>query len=77
MAKNFVYEKTITTKIKASGLLNFDAGTIEIDGEEKKLSSLFAEFDGFEVEMTMQIKDKEEFDMPEETEDIDTMPVEY
>lgn len=74
MAKKFVYEKTVTTKIKATGLLNFDAGTIEIDGEEKKLSSLFSDFDNCVVAITMQVSDKEEFDMPEDIPE-DTMPV--
>lgn len=74
MSKNFVYEKTVTTKIKATGLLNLANGTIEVDGEEKKMSSLFSDFDDCEVVITMQISDKEEFDMPEDILE-DTMPV--
>lgn len=68
MAKSFVFEKTTTTKIKAIGMIDFETNTITVDGEEKKLSTLFGDFNCCEVEMTMQIKDKEEFDIPEDEE---------
>ena len=62
------FERTTTTKMKAVGIIDFETNTITVDGEEKKLSTLFADFNGCEVEMTMQIKDKEEFDIPEDEE---------
>lgn len=65
MAKNLVFEKTTSLKLKAVGTLDFEKGVIVVDGEEKKLSTLFADFNNMETELTMQIKDKEEFDIPE------------
>ena len=71
MAKNLVFEKTTSLKLKAVGTLDFEKGVIIVDGEEKKLSTLFADFNLMETELTMQIKDKEEFDIPEnDTEEV-------
>lgn len=69
MAKNLVFEKTTSLKLKAVGTLDFEKGVIIVDGEEKKLSTLFADFNNMETELTMQIKDKEEFDIPENDSD--------
>lgn len=68
MAKNLVYEQTTNKKLKACGMLDFTNGMIVVDGEEKKLSTLFAYFEGMEVELVLSVKDKEEFDIPEDEE---------
>ena len=68
MAKNLVYEQTTNNKMKACGMLDFTNGMIVVDGEEKKLSTLFADFEGMEVELVLSVKDKEEFDIPEDEE---------
>lgn len=66
MAKNLVFERTTTTKMQVTGVLDLARNLIIVDGEERKLSTLFADFNGGEVTVTVQIKDKEEFDVPEE-----------
>lgn len=64
--KNPQYTKSTTTKIKANGTLNLKKGTIDTGEKEIKLSTLFADFDGTIVELSMQIKEDEEFDAPED-----------
>lgn len=61
---NFVYKHTEVTSMKIAGVLNTDDLTIDIDGEDKKLSVLLQEYNGSEVEINIKNKSEEELDEP-------------
>ena len=61
---NFTYKKTTTTVMKIAGIINTDTMTIDVDGEEKKLSTLLSDFDGTAIEINVKVKDEEELDEP-------------
>ena len=63
---NFTYKKTTTTAMKIAG--NTDTMTIDVDGEEKKLSTLLSDFDDAAIEINVKVKDEEELDEPIEEE---------
>lgn len=65
---NFTYKKTTTTAMKIAGIINTDTMTIDVDGEEKKLSTLLSDFDGTAIEINVKVKDEEELDEPIEDE---------
>ena len=65
---NFTYKKTTTTAMKIAGIINTDTMTIDVDGEEKKLSTLLSDFDGVALEINVKVKDEEELDEPIEEE---------
>ena len=48
---NFSYKKTTTTAMKVAGIIDTDNMTIDVDGEVKKLATLFADFNGGGVEL--------------------------
>ena len=64
---NFSYKKTITTAMKVAGIIDTDNMTIDIDGEEKKLSTLLSDFNGTGIEINVKVKDEEEIDEPTES----------
>lgn len=68
---NFVFKVTTTKKLKATGMLDLENMTIEINGEDKKLSTLLSEYDGYEVNLTVDVKSEEDLDMPEEDSEDD------
>ena len=57
--KNFVYKLTKTKKMKLAGMIDTDIMTINIDGEDKRLSTLLSEYNGCEIEMTINVKSEE------------------
>ena len=61
---NFSYKKTITTAMKVAGIIDTDNMTIDIDGEEKKLSTLLSDFNGTGIEINVKVKDEEEINEP-------------
>lgn len=61
---NFTYKKTETTAMKAVGIVDVEKMTIDIDGEEKKLSTLLSDFNGGCVEINIKTKNEEELDEP-------------
>ena len=63
---NFTYKKTTTTAMKIAGIINTDTMTIDVDGEEKKLSTLLSDFNGGAIEINIKVKDEEELDEPTE-----------
>lgn len=65
---NFTYKKTTTTAMKIAGIINTDTMTIDVDGEEKKLSTLLSDFNGSAIKINVKVKDKEELDEPIEEE---------
>lgn len=63
---NFAYKKTTTTAMKVAGIIDTDKMTIDVDGEEKKLSTLLSDFNGGGIEINVKVKDEEELDEPTE-----------
>ena len=61
---NFAYKKTTTTAMKVAGILDTD--NIDVDGEEKKLSTLLSDFNGGAIEINIKVKDEEDLDEPTE-----------
>lgn len=66
--KNFVYKLVKTKSMKIAGVIDTDRMVVEVDGEEKKLSTLLQEFNGYEIEFNIKTKDKEELDEPVDSE---------
>ena len=61
---NFAYKKTVTPAMKVAGILDSDNLTVDVDGEEKKLSTLLSDFNGAPIEINIKVKDEEELDEP-------------
>lgn len=61
---NFTYKKATTTTLKACGIVDIEKGNIEIDGEDKKILSLLADFNGSAIELVAKVKDEEELSEP-------------
>lgn len=61
---NFIYKKATTTTLKACGIVDIEKGTIDIDGEEKKIISLLSDFNGTAIELVAKVKDEAELDDP-------------
>lgn len=68
---NFSYKKVTTTNLKASGTLDTYRMVIEVNGEEKKLSTLLSDFNGGEIEINIKVKSEEELDPPESPDEED------
>lgn len=66
---NFSYKKTTTTAMKVAGIIDTDNMTIDVDGEEKKLSTLLGDFNGGAIELNVKIKEEDELDAPSESEE--------
>jgi hypothetical protein len=60
MASNYKYTRSTTTTLKVAGLVNVQDGTIEVDGEVKKIIELLKDFDSEEIELTAKIKTDED-----------------
>ena len=63
---NFAYKKTVTTAMKVAGILDSDNLTVDVDGDEKKLSTLLSGFNGATIEINIKVKDEEDLDEPTE-----------
>lgn len=61
---NFVFKRTEQRSMKIAGLINTDTMTINVDGVDKDLSTLFSPFSDFEVEINIKVKEEEELDEP-------------
>lgn len=62
---NLVYKRSTTTSLKTAALIDVENMTITVDGEDKKLSRLWKDFEGSEVEIVIKVKVDE--DIPEPT----------
>lgn len=62
---NLVYKRSTPTSLKTAGLIDVENMTITVDGEDKKLSRLWKDFEGSEVEIVIKVKVDE--DIPEPT----------
>lgn len=61
---NFVYKRLRQTSMKIVGFIDTDNMAIDIDGEEKKLSTLLSDFNGASVEINIKVKEEEELGEP-------------
>ena len=61
---NFSYKEVKTTTLKVAGILDANRGTIEVDGVEKRLSTLLSDFNNECVEFTIKIKEDIQLDEP-------------
>lgn len=68
---NFVFKETKQTAMKIVGILNSNDLTINVDGEEKKLSTLLSVFNDSDVEINIKIKEENELVEPIEDENED------
>ena len=66
---SFTYKKATTTILKVCGIVDVEKGTIEVDGEEKKIMSLLSGFNGDAIELVAKVKDEEELDEPTDSEE--------
>ena len=69
--KSFSYKLTTTKAMKITGIIDTDSMTIDLDGEDKKLSTLLSEYNGCCVEINVKTKDESDLDEPFEIEDIE------
>lgn len=61
---NFVYKRTDVISMKIVGILDTDKMTINIDEEEKNLTTLLSDFNGGCVEISIKTKNEEELEEP-------------
>lgn len=70
MAKQAInYTETTIRKMSIKGNLDVDSMTIDADGEIKRISTLLKEYNGADVEMSIQFKTSEILDEPSEDEE--------
>lgn len=53
---NLVYKRSTTTSLKTAGLIDVENMTITVDGEDKKLSRLWKDFEGSEYDKMNKTK---------------------
>lgn len=68
---NFVYKLTTQKSMKIAGIIDTDEMIVELNGEDKKLSTLLKEFNGCSIELNVKIKNEEELAEPEDDSDED------
>lgn len=59
---NFTYKKTETTSMKIAGLLDTGRMLVDVDDDEKRLSTLLSPFNGGYIEINIKTKNEEELD---------------
>lgn len=69
MANAFSFKEVTTKTMKITGMVDTDNMTIDVDGEEKRLSILLSVFNGADVDIQVKIKSEEELDEPTSNED--------
>ena len=70
MANAFSFKEVTTKTMKITGMVDTDNMTIDVDGEEKKLSTLLSVFNGTDVDIQVKIKSEEELDEPTSNEEV-------
>ncbi len=69
MAQSFTYKKTTVTQMKVAGILDTDNMTVDVEGEDKKLSTLLSDFNGAGIEIVIKVKDETELEEPEDSDE--------
>lgn len=70
MANAFSFKEVTTKTMKITGMVDTDNMTIDVDGEEKKLSTLLSVFNGTDVDIQVKIKSESELDEPTSNEEV-------
>ena len=70
MANAFSFKEITTKTMKITGMVDTDNMTIDVDGEEKKLSTLLSVFNGTDVDIQVKIKSESELDEPTSDEEV-------
>lgn len=65
---NFVFKEIKQKSMKIAGILDSDNLIINVDGEEKKLTTLLSAFNNIGVEINVKVKEENELDEPTEAE---------
>lgn len=66
MANAFSFKEVTTKTMKIAGMLDTDRMVIDLDGEEKNLSTLLSVFNGVDIELVAKVKAESELDEPTE-----------
>lgn len=64
MANAFSFKEVTTKTMKVVGMLDSDRMVIDVDGEEKSLTTLLSVFNGTDIELVAKIKAESELDEP-------------
>lgn len=65
---NFIFKRTEQKAMKIAGMIDTDAMIINVDGDDKKLNTLFSPFNGCNVDITIKVKSEDELDEPTDEE---------
>lgn len=68
MANPFSFKEVTTKTMKVVGILDSDKMVIDVDGEEKNISTLLSAFEGNNIEMVVKVKAESDLDEPTEDE---------
>lgn len=66
MANPFSFKEVTTKTMKVAGILDSDKMVIDVDGEEKNISTLLSAFEGNNIEMVVKVKAESDLDEPTE-----------
>lgn len=64
MANAFSFKEVTTKTMKITGMLDTDRMVVDLDGEEKSLSTLLSAFNGVDIELVAKVKAESELDEP-------------
>ena len=64
MANAFSFKEVTTKTMRVVGMLDSDRMVIDVDGEEKSLTTLLSVFNGTDIELVAKIKAESELDEP-------------
>ena len=64
MANPFSFKEVTTKTMKVVGILDSDKMVIDVDGEEKNISTLLSAFEGNNIEMIVKVKAESDLDEP-------------
>ena len=68
MANPFSFKEVTTKTMKVVGILDSDKMVIDVDGEEKNISTLLSAFEGNNIEMIVKVKAESDLDEPTDEE---------
>ena len=69
MANPFSFKEVTTKTMKVIGIVDASRMIIDVDGEEKNISTLLSAFEGNNIEMVVKVKAESDLDEPTEDEE--------
>ena len=69
MANPFSFKEVTTKTMKIIGIVDASRMIIDVDGEEKNISTLLSAFEGNNIEMVVKVKAESDLDEPTEDEE--------